>query len=801
MAITPLPTPPSRDDPANFAARGDTFLGALPDFATEANALAVDVNDDATSAASSALTATGAATTAVNASGASAWVSGTTYAIGNVVWSPTSYQTYRRKTNGAGITDPVSDTTNWTQLSGTLPSQTGNGGKVLSTNGTEPSWIASSASINRSERTSNTMLGANDKGKFINITSGSFTQTLDSAATLGDGWWCYLRNSGMPVQEESASIVQINKTLGELANNEGMCFSSDGLVMLTVNSTATAAIRRYTLTEPFNIETFNSTLNTLNVNSQTTSPQDVRLSSDGTKAYVFSVTTCFQYTLPTPNSLSGASYSGISYTFSAQTSAAICATFSADGTKMYVSNGSVIWQYTLSTAWNVATATYASLTIGSLIYFNDTFTSLDISGDGTKMMLGYGGTISQLTLSTAYNISTATRFATITFDDNFGAYIGMQYASSNNSLIVLASSTNYRRPQKISLVSNGGIYIPMGDQSANDITIDPANSETIDGLTSFIMYPQETRLIQCDGTAFKSFVISGFVRNFTTSSSFIKPPSYATFDVECWGAGAGGTSGTGGDLSVGTGGGGGGGGAYTSLNLLSSIIPQTAKVIIGAGGAGGLGGGNGGTIGVNNAGSNGGITSFDRFVFGQGGFTSRAGGGRFANAPTISGATQGCADFGGGAVGSTFGYASLYGGGAAGSGGSGSVDGNNGGRSMYAGGGGGGGGTGNSVGQRGGYGGGRIIPNYANTSGGALLENGGGGRAASSSNGANGVFFGFGGGGGANGGNPNAGYHGGNGGLAAGGGGGGGGGGTTTAQNGGNGGAGGNGFCRVKGVV
>ena len=42
--ITPLPTPPSRQDPANFSARGDAFLGALPQFQVEANTLASEVN-------------------------------------------------------------------------------------------------------------------------------------------------------------------------------------------------------------------------------------------------------------------------------------------------------------------------------------------------------------------------------------------------------------------------------------------------------------------------------------------------------------------------------------------------------------------------------------------------------------------------------------------------------------------------------------------------------------------------------------------------------------------------------------
>lgn len=46
MAITPLPTPvPSSEDPANFDARADAFLEALPGFVTEANALAADLND------------------------------------------------------------------------------------------------------------------------------------------------------------------------------------------------------------------------------------------------------------------------------------------------------------------------------------------------------------------------------------------------------------------------------------------------------------------------------------------------------------------------------------------------------------------------------------------------------------------------------------------------------------------------------------------------------------------------------------------------------------------------------------
>jgi len=43
--ITALPTPPTRQDPINFADRADAFLAALPTFATETNTVASEVND------------------------------------------------------------------------------------------------------------------------------------------------------------------------------------------------------------------------------------------------------------------------------------------------------------------------------------------------------------------------------------------------------------------------------------------------------------------------------------------------------------------------------------------------------------------------------------------------------------------------------------------------------------------------------------------------------------------------------------------------------------------------------------
>lgn len=62
--------------------------------------------------------------------------------------------------------------------------------------GDDPRLTASSGGLPRSARTSDTALVKGDLGTLIDITSGTFTQTFVAAATLGNGWWCYLRNSG-----------------------------------------------------------------------------------------------------------------------------------------------------------------------------------------------------------------------------------------------------------------------------------------------------------------------------------------------------------------------------------------------------------------------------------------------------------------------------------------------------------------------------------------------------------------------------------------------------------------------------
>ena len=133
--ISALPSPPSRQDPANFADEADAFLGALPTFQSEVNASgtyidgkAAEVDTDAATATTQAGIATTQATNAANSATAAAnsaasaggvlWVSGTSYAVGYVVYSPITFTNYRCIQATSGTTDPSIDEVNWVSTGG-----------------------------------------------------------------------------------------------------------------------------------------------------------------------------------------------------------------------------------------------------------------------------------------------------------------------------------------------------------------------------------------------------------------------------------------------------------------------------------------------------------------------------------------------------------------------------------------------------------------------------------------------------------------------------------------------------------
>jgi hypothetical protein len=130
QTIPSLGSPPLTTDPANFDTRADTLYGtSLPAVITatntwsgQANTVAGEVNTNATNSATSATESATARTAAEaaqaaaqSASNATQWVSGQAYVAGNVVWSPSTYLSYRAVGATSGTTDP-SQSASWVLL-------------------------------------------------------------------------------------------------------------------------------------------------------------------------------------------------------------------------------------------------------------------------------------------------------------------------------------------------------------------------------------------------------------------------------------------------------------------------------------------------------------------------------------------------------------------------------------------------------------------------------------------------------------------------------------------------------------
>jgi DNA-binding beta-propeller fold protein YncE len=147
-------------------------------------------------------------------------------------------------------------------------------------------------------------------------------------------------------------------------------------------------VYQYTLSTAWKVSTASYASLSKSVSGQSSSPVGVAFSPDGTKMYIVgnSNQTVYQYTLSTAWNVSTASYASLSVSVSGQSSSPVGVAFSPDGTKMYIVGNSsqTVYQYTLSTAWNVSTASYASLSKSVSGQSSGPY-GLAFSPDGTKM--------------------------------------------------------------------------------------------------------------------------------------------------------------------------------------------------------------------------------------------------------------------------------------------------------------------------------------------------------------------------------------------------------------------------------
>lgn len=193
-SITALPDPPDPSDRSTFNTLAYPWSVAQQTLATEVGAVATNVFNNATEAATSATTATTQAGIATTQAGNSSTSATAAQAWAVQLGTPVSGGEYSAKYHaiaaaaataalpGGSINDSITTT-----------------GNTWSSTKISAELAAILPDVVRVPKTSNTMLVAADQSKWIDITSGTFTQTADTAANLGAGWWVELGNSGSGV--------------------------------------------------------------------------------------------------------------------------------------------------------------------------------------------------------------------------------------------------------------------------------------------------------------------------------------------------------------------------------------------------------------------------------------------------------------------------------------------------------------------------------------------------------------------------------------------------------------------------
>lgn len=214
--------------------------------------------------------------------------------------------------------------------------------------------------------------------------------------------------SNVNVLGASYDSVSFSVAAEELTPSD-LFFSPDGLKMYIIGTTGDD-VNEYNLSTAWVVSSaVYSTV--FSVAGQDIAPVGLFFRADGTKMYVVGSTNdaIFQYTLSTPWSIATASYDSISFSVATQDINPAGISFKPNGLSMYVvgQTGDAVYQYTLSTAWNVSTATF--LQSFSVSGQETVSTGLSFTGDGSRMFVvgSTGDDVNVYNLTTPWDISTS----------------------------------------------------------------------------------------------------------------------------------------------------------------------------------------------------------------------------------------------------------------------------------------------------------------------------------------------------------------------------------------------------------
>jgi|11BtaG_2_1085332.scaffolds.fasta_scaffold03265_2 hypothetical protein len=307
-----------------------------------------------------------------------------------------------------------------------------------------------------------------------------------------------------PTAPQSISTWSYDNVQFFAGARDGFCtgfeFNDDGTKLYIIGSN-NDRVYEHTLSTAYDISavSYNSS-DFFSVSSQETNPFAVRFNNNGTKMYIIgdlNTKSVFQYSLSTAWTVNTASYDNVSFdtTTIADVRRPTDLLFKPDGTKMYIvcTTQDTIHQYSLSTAYDISTASYDNVSV-LFSSQNSRLYSFAFNNDGTKMYTADDGSNSlyQYSLSTAYDISTAS-YDNLNFSVNSQASLPFSIAFNNNlSKVYVLNNSNDRLYQYSTVPNTKNVTLDLSTGAVFDVTLtadselfftNPADSGTVSQAT------------------------------------------------------------------------------------------------------------------------------------------------------------------------------------------------------------------------------------------------------------------------------------------------------------------------------
>lgn len=260
---------------------------------------------------------------------------------------------------------------------------------------------------------------------------------------LGTAWDISTGGGSPIVNSYNPSSIQPQAT--------DLYFSDDGNYCYILNAPSGQAwVKQYALGTAWDISTASMSENLLETRYTASGsgaewPRNIKFNPDGTKLYVLDSKddALYQYTVSNPWEIGTATYDSVSFTLTPTITDSRGFDISDDGTRVYITQwlgtGKGVYEYVLGTPWDISSMGGSPIVNSYVPSDTNSPYAIQVCDDGTKMYLQDGSSIDQYTLSTPYDVSTASYDST----DSFGVSIyGFQISDKGNRVAILDSNND-----------------------------------------------------------------------------------------------------------------------------------------------------------------------------------------------------------------------------------------------------------------------------------------------------------------------------------------------------------------------